>query len=550
MAPRVFITAAVIIVAFVLYAIVGQEDAASDMSTIQEKLGANLSWYYLILVSLFAIFVLWVGLGRFGRLRLGKDGEKPEYSTAAWLSMLFAAGMGIGLVYFGTAEPLSFLTAPRPGVLPEGADASDYTSQAQDAAMVQTYLHWGIHPWAIYVVVGLAVAYATFRRGRPMSIRYALEPLLGDRVKGIWGDVIDIIAIVGTLFGVATSLGLGVMQIAGGMDFLNWTEDGSGSKGFMVLIIASITALAVISVVTGISKGIKWLSTINMWLAGGLLLFVLITGPTLFVLNGFATNIGGYFQNLLRLSFDTGASQGAEGTGFVTAWTVFYWGWWISWAPFVGVFIARISRGRTVREFVCGVLVVPVILTFFWFAVMGGSAIWNQAGGHTDFLVDQGDGTKAIDTNSSLFQLLDVLPAGALIGAGAIVLIVLFFVTSSDSGSFVVDMLASGGELTPPKWSRVFWGVMEGAVAAALLLASDLATASALNTLKTTAILIALPFSIVMIGMCFATFRAFARDQRAYKQAMERRREEKLVEETVQALEGGGGDTPERTPTS
>ncbi|WP_308341086.1 BCCT family transporter [Streptomyces sp. JJ36] len=524
-APRVFYPAALVILGFVLFAAIGQEDAAEAVQDVHEKIVGNLSWFYMALVSLFVIFVLWVGIGRYGDIKLGKDGEKPEFSTGSWLAMLFAAGMGIGLVFWGVAEPLNFYDAPRPGVGEGEAARSEF-------AMVQTFLHWGIHPWAIYVVVGLAVAYAVHRKGRPVSIRWALEPIFGDKVKGAFGDIIDTVAVIGTLFGVATSLGLGVMQIASGMNFLGWVDD-PGSKGLMVVLIACITAIATLSVVSGIGKGIKWLSNINMGLAAAIMLFVMLLGPTLFIFNGLVQDVGNYLQSILRLSFDTGASQGDDGTSWVSGWTVFYWGWWISWAPFVGIFIARISRGRTVREFVCGVLLVPTLLTFVWFAVFGGSALHQQMNGEHDYIGEEG-----VSTNNALFDLLDTLPGGTFVAGVAILLIVLFFVTSSDSGSYVVDMLASGGDPNPPVWSRVFWAVAEGAVAAALLLASGSGTAS-LDTLKTVAIIIALPFSFVMIGMCVATLKSFRQERQAYLEAKRRAQQERLIDKTVAAIEEG-----------
>ncbi len=524
-APRVFWPSAIIIVAFVLYATLFKNSAQDVISTVQEEIISGLGWYYTALVSLFVIFALWAGIGRFGDIRLGKDDERPEFSMASWLAMLFAAGMGIGLVFWGVAEPLNHFVSPRPGVGEGEAARSEF-------AMVQTFLHWGIHPWAIYVVVGLAVAYAVHRKNRPISIRWALEPLFGDRVKGAWGDAIDTVAIVGTVFGVATSLGFGVLQISSGLGFQGWVT-ATGTPLRIVLIIG-ITLLATISVVTGVGKGIKWLSNINMGLAGALMVFVLVAGPTLFILNGFVEDIGAYLQNLLALSFETGASQGAEGTAWVNGWTVFYWGWWISWAPFVGVFIARISRGRTVREFVTGVLLVPTLLTFFWFAVFGGSAIHRETVGGGGLVGADG----AVGTDSALFQLLDTLPGGAFVAGAAILLIVLFFVTSSDSGSYVVDVLASGGNPDPPKWSRVFWCAAEGAVAIALLVASGTGTSS-LSTLQTAAIITALPFSLVMIGMCLATAKSFRREHHAYLAAQRKKQEERLVDRAVTAIEEG-----------
>nr|WSZ96395.1 BCCT family transporter [Streptomyces sp. NBC_00857] len=500
-APRVFWPAIAVVIGFVLYAVIGQGVAARQVQYVQRELASKLSWYYVALVSLFVVFALWMCLGRFGSIRLAKDDEKPEFSVGAWLTMLFTAGMGIGLVFWGVAEPLTFFAEdPRPGV---GGDEA----ARSEAAMVQTFLHWGIHPWAIYVVVGLAVANSVHRKGRSVSIRWALEPIFGDRVKGAWGDAIDVVAIVGTLFGVATSLGLGVMQVASGLDFIDAVHDPG--KPVLVVLIIVITGITTLSVVSGIGRGIKWLSNVNVGLAAAVALFVLVAGPTLFIFNGLVQDLGGYLQNMARLSFDTGASHGAAGTEWVNRWTVFYWGWWISWAPFVGVFIARISRGRTVREFVCGVLLVPTLLNIAWFAIFGGSALHNEVFGQSDIV---GAGDK-VNEDNALFQLLQTLPGGTFVVGVAILLGVLFFVTSSDSGSYVVVMLASGGNPTPPIWGRALWALMEGAVAIALLVASDSESDTAsLDTLKTVAIIIALPFSVVMIGMCVATLKSFRKD--------------------------------------
>ncbi|MGW0778992.1 BCCT family transporter [Streptomyces sp. NPDC002835] len=527
-APRVFWPSAILIVAFVLYATIFRGSAQSHVSMVQEKIVGGLGWYYTAIVSLFVIFALWVGVGRYGDIKLGKDDEKPEFGLGSWLAMLFAAGMGIGLVFWGVAEPLNHFVNSRPGVGESAAERGEFS-------MVQTFLHWGIHPWAIYVVVGLAVAYSVHRKGRPVSIRWALEPILGNRIRGRWGDAIDVIAIIGTVFGVATSLGFGVLQISSGLEFEGWVADPG--RTVQVALVIGISVVAAVSVVTGVAKGIKWLSNTNMALAAGILLFVLITGPTLFILNGFVQDIGAYLQNILALSFDTGAAQGDDGTAWVKAWTVFYWGWWISWAPFVGIFIARISRGRTVREFVTGVLLVPTLLTFLWFAVFGGSALHREmfgAGG----LVGAGG---AVDTNSALFQLLDALPGGTIVAGMAILLIVLFFVTSSDSGSYVVAMLASGGNPHPPVWNRLFWAAAQGAVAVALLVASGTGTAS-LTTLQTVAIIIAMPFSLVMLGMCIATIRSFHQERQARLAAQRRRQHERLVGEAVAAIEEGMGN--------
>ncbi|MFB4196549.1 BCCT family transporter [Streptomyces carpaticus] len=519
-APWVFWPSVAIIGVFVLWAIIWDKAALRVVNTINSDVVGNLGWYYMVLVSLFVIFVIWVGLSRFGDIKLGKDNDKPDFSTASWLAMLFAAGMGIGLVYWGVAEPLTFYDSPRPGV--EGGEA-----EASRAAFSQTFLHWGIHPWAIYVVVGLAIAYAVHRKGHPVSIRWTLEPLLGDKVKGRAGDVIDIVALVGTVFGVATSLGFGVLQISAGADFLGWADNPG--TALQVALIVGITLLAVVSVLSGVGKGIKWLSNINMGLFFGLMLFVLLAGSTTLLLSDFTENIGFYLQSLPSLSFDTGAAHGEDGKAWVSGWTVFYWGWWISWAPFVGIFIARISKGRTVRQFVAGVLLVPSLLTFFWFSVIGGSGV-NQERTEPGSMV----GADGVDKDSALFSLLDHFPGGALVAGVAMLLIVLFFVTSSDSGSYVVDMLASGGDPEPPRWSRAFWACAQGVVAIALLVAAG---SDALTTLQTVAIIIALPFSLVMIAMCIATLKQFRAERAAYLAAQRRETEERLIEEAVAALE-------------
>lgn len=513
LAPRVFYPSLAVIGAFVLFAVVAPEAASAGIGAVQGGIIDTLGWYYVLLIAAFVAFSLWMGFSRYGDIRLGRDDEAPEFGVRSWFAMLFSAGMGIGLVFWGVAEPLNHYASPRPGF--EGGEVA-----AARQAMTQTYVHWGVHAWAIYVVAGLAIAYAVHRRGRPVSIRWALEPLLGDRVKGWLGDLIDITAIVGTVFGVATSLGFGVAQIAAGLDFTGLVEGGSGSVGLQSLLIVVITAVAVASVVSGVGRGIKWLSNVNMGLAGVVLLFVLLAGPTLFLLRELVQNFGDYLTNVLRLTFDVSAYRGEEGEVWQAAWTTFYWGWWISWAPFVGVFIARISRGRTVREFVAGVLLVPTLITFLWFSVLGGSALYRELFGGGGLVGEDG----SVGTESSLFTLLDGLPGGSVVMGLAILLIVTFFVTSSDSGSLVVDMLASGGNIDPPTWSRVMWAVLEGAVAAALLVVG----AGGLGALQTAAVITALPFSLVMVAMAVATVRAFHREHHARL-----RREQALHLETV-----------------
>jgi len=518
--PRVFFPAAGLLVLFVAATAIwpgwmGEQITKANTNVVQE-----LGWYYIAIVAGFVFFSIWIAASHMGNVVLGRDDEEPEFSLLSWFAMLFAAGMGIGLVFWGVAEPLNHFSAPPPG-LPAGTPAD-----AASTAVNVTFLHWGLHAWAIYVVVGLAVAYSVHRRGNPISIRWALEPLLGDRIKGFWGDAIDVIAVLGTLFGVATSLGLGVSQISAGLSYLNVID--SPSTALKVVLIIVITGIALTSVVTGIDKGIKWLSNTNMVLAAALVIFVLAAGPTVFILSDFIGQIGSYVQNFFRLSFNSMAFE-EDGKQWLGGWTTFYWGWWISWAPFVGVFIARISRGRTVREFITGVLLVPTLVTFLWFAAMGGTALHNEVMGEGGLIGEEG-----VDTNTALFQMLDLLPFAAITSGLAILLIVIFFVTSSDSGSFVVDMLSSGGNPNPPVWSRAFWAAMEGAVAAVLLIAGTRVTdADPLSVLQTMAILLAFPFSFVMIGMCLATAKALLGEERR----RQRRQRKWLAEEVAKEIE-------------
>jgi len=519
-APRVFYPALGIIVAVVIVAISFPVLTGETLATLQSWVVAGLGPFYIILVAAFVVFAVWMGVSRFGDIKLGKDDDKPEFGLLSWFSMLFAAGMGIGLVFWGMSEPLTFFTNPKPGV-------SGNPQELASAAMSQTFLHWGFHAWAIYAVVGLALAYSIHRKGRPVSIRWALEPLLGDRVRGRLGDAIDVIAIVGTLFGVATSLGLGVKQIAAGLSHLGVV--GEVNNTLLVVLIIVITAVATLSVVSGVGKGIKWLSNINLGMAGLLLLAVLLLGPTLYLLRVLVESIGGYFQNVIGLTFDAGSYTGQAGIDWQGAWTIFYWGWWISWAPFVGVFIARISRGRTVREFVAGVLLVPTLVTFVWFAVMGGSVIKQAMEGAGNTLFDPKVG---IVPENVLFNFLSGLPLGGVLSVIAVIVIAIFFITSADSGSLVIDMLASGGDTNPPKWSRIMWAGLGGIVAIALLLAGGLAA------LQTGAILTAIPVSIVMIGMCIATYKAFRSEHEILVSAERRARREELarrIEQTVTA---------------
>lgn len=495
----VFWPAAVIILAFVSFTLIAPHLAEEMFGAIQNTIVNAFNWYYVLIAALFVAFSLFMGFSRFGDIKLGRDDDEPEFSLMSWFSLLFAAGMGIGLVFYGVSEPLSHFAEPRPGV-------TGTPEQLAQAALGQTYLHWGVHAWSIYVVIGLALAYAIHRRRRPISIRWTLEPLLGKRVEGGWGHAIDVVALVGTLFGVATSLGLGVIQISAG---LSSAGIGKPDETMQVIIILVITVFVMASVLSGVTKGMKWLSNINLVMAGLLVLYLLAVGPTEFLLRDFVQSIGYYVQNFVGLSFNVSAFQGEAGEEWQASWTSFYWGWWISWAPFVGIFIARISKGRTVREFVAGVILVPTLLGILWFAVMGGSALAIEL--QSPGTLTNQDGT--VDLQGALFELFQHIPGTGVATIGAILLISIFFVTSADSGALVMGMIATGGQQNPKRWIRAFFVLVTAILAIALLLAGGL------TALQTAAITIALPFSVVMLLICWATAIAFIRERRAYARA-------------------------------
>ncbi|MDH6679466.1 choline/glycine/proline betaine transport protein [Rhodococcus sp. LBL1] len=487
----VFVPASLLIVAMIVFAVVYSGSASDAFSRLKTAITDGVGWWYIVAATGFVLFALYCGFSKVGGIRLGDDDEKPEFGMLSWFAMLFSAGMGIGLVFYGVAEPLShYVNPPQAGRIPGSTDA------AANQAMELTLFHWGLHAWAIYVVVGLGLAYMTYRKGRPLSIRWLLEPLLGrKRIEGPIGHAIDVVAITGTLFGVATSLGFGVQQISAGLEYLGWVQP---NNWFTIGLIAAVTGLATFSVVSGVTKGLRWLSNINMVLAAGLALFILVLGSTLFLMQSWVQNLGGYVQALPELMLRT--SPFAD-DGWSGAWTIFYWGWWMSWAPFVGMFIARISRGRTIREFVFGVLLAPTLIGSLWFTIFGNSGILRQR--------NEGDMTGAdgsVDTNTTLFHLLGGLPLATLTSVLAIVVVVFFFVTSADSGSLVIDILSSGGELETPKVTRVYWSVLEGVAAAVLLLVGG---AGSLTALQTASIATAVPFSIIMVLACVSMLKAF-----------------------------------------
>ncbi|WP_232820307.1 BCCT family transporter [Brachybacterium sp. YJGR34] len=527
----VFYTAGGIILVAVAFALLLPDIFNDVISTLNSTVVSSIGWYYVLIVTGFVAFAIVVALSRMGNIKLGKDDDEPEYSVFSWFAMLFAAGMGIGLVFFGAAEPLTFYAdTSASGIPPNAAELVD--PARAERALGQTFLHWGLHAWGIYVVVGLAVAYAVHRRGRPVSIRWALEPILGKRTNTWIGDLIDIIALVGTLFGIATSLGFGVNQIAAGLDHLGVMPN---STTVQVTIVLVVTALATLSAASGVDKGIKILSNLNMGLAALLLVAVLILGPTLFLLRDVVSNVGYYLQNFLQLSFQTLPFLDEQGATWINSWTTFYWGWWISWSPFVGVFIARISKGRTVREFITGVLLVPTALTFLWFTIMGGTALYESVIKGVDFTGE--DGT--IDANTALFDTFSHLPGGALMSGIAVLLVTIFFITSADSGAFVMDMIAHKGDPNPPRITRIFWAASSGIIAASLIWVSSLSgdtEATGMTALQSLALLSALPFSIVMIGMALSLWRSLSAEVKVIEKLERQLRNREFVERYSEQL--------------
>ncbi|MFE9958417.1 BCCT family transporter [Micromonospora sp. NPDC005299] len=447
-------------------------------------------WFFVVAADAFLVLSVVLAASRFGRIRLGADDDEPEFSTLAWVSMMFSTGMGIGLVFYAVAEPIQHYAAP-----PPAAGAEPQTGQAAATAMQYTLFHWTLHPWGIYAVAALALAYSTFRKGRGSRISAAFAPLLGARAYGPVGQAIDLLAVFATVFGSATSLGLGALQVAAGLDSATGVPD---SIGVELVVIAALTAAFVVSAFTGLHKGIKWLSTSNVVLAVGLMVFVFVAGPTIYTLEVLPASVGDYLSHLVVMSTRTGAFTDPAWLG---SWTIFYWAWWISWAPFVGIFIARISRGRTVREFVTGVLLVPSGASVVWFAIMGGTALRVQRTGRRDLVADVGASAE-----NALFGLLHALPLATVTTAVAAVLVALFFVTGADSAALVLGSLSSRGALRPHRGVVVLWGVLIGAVAAALLLAGGLAA------LQQATILVALPFVVVMLGLAVALVREMAAD--------------------------------------
>jgi choline/carnitine/betaine transport len=491
----VFGVAAGLTVAFIAWGVFGSVSLGNVATAVLGGIIAGGGWAFVLTASGFVIFALWLALSRYGRIPLGRDNEAPEFRTTSWIAMMFSAGMGIGLMFYGVAEPLSHFTSPPPGTAAPG------TPEAFDVAMATTLFHWTLHPWAIYAVVGLAIAYGTFRRGRPQLISSAFIPLFGrKRAEGAFGRAVDILAIFATLFGSAASLGLGALQIGGGLTAGGFM-DNVGTT-LLVTIIVVLTICFILSAVSGVSKGIQFLSNINMVLAGVLALVVFVGGPTVLILNLLPTAIGDYFGNLAQMAARTAATGGDATAEWLAGWTVFYWAWWISWTPFVGMFIARISRGRTIRQFVAGVVLIPSVVSLLWFAIFGGAAINLQRSG-TDL--------ASRPTEGQLFGLLDAMPLGAVLGVIAMLLVAIFFVSGADAASIVMGTLSQRGTIHPTRNVVVFWGSVMGAIGAIMLLVGG-GKGDALSGIQNITIIMAAPFTVVMVLMCVSLARDLRND--------------------------------------
>jgi choline/carnitine/betaine transport len=519
--PHVTFISALVLIAFVLLTLMFKADAermfAAAMAFITQKAG----WFLILATNVFILACLYFAISRFGGIRIGGNDAKPEFSTLSWYAMLLSAGMGIGLMFWSVGEPIFHFGSPSPMF----GNMQAETPEAAQAAMGVTYFHWGIHPWAIYAIVGLALAFFAYNRGLPLTIRSIFYPLLGNRIYGFWGNLIDVLSVLATLVGLATSLGLGVKQINAGLNFLFGIQISVATQ---VTLLAVITGFATLSVMAGLDAGVKRLSQANMVLAAIFMLFLLLVGPTIYILGGFTQNLGYYFTIFPELSLWT---ETFRETNWQGSWTVFYWAWWISWSPFVGMFIARISKGRTVKEFVLGVILIPTLLSFIWMSVFGGSALYAQIHDIADILTPVKD-----DEAKAMFALLGALPLAEVLSLVAIVLVTVFFVTSSDSGSLVVDHLTSGGKLDSPTPQRVFWAVMEGLLAAVLLIGGGL------TMLQTASVTTGLPFALVLLIGVYSLYVGFSEElyvENAVERAVFHAKEEQRVHEVVSDVING-----------
>jgi choline/glycine/proline betaine transport protein len=486
--PPVFISGAVLIILFAFVAIIFKETFANTVNHLNQMMSHYFSWWFMLVVAFYLVFIIWLFFSPYSKTKLGPDDSKPDYSFWSWVAMHFSAGMGIGLVFFGVAEPIYHYMSP-PNATPETIDAARL-------ALHITFFHWGFPAWATYDIIGLSIAYFSFRKRLPVSIRSCFYPILGNKIYRWPGHLIDILAILGCLFGLATSLGLGVLQINSGLKYL---IDLPMNVNYQLVMIALITCAAVTSIIMGLDKGIKNLSVFNMIMVGILFLFVFFGGPTLQILNLGIQATGYHLQHFVGRLFWTDAFNPDH--QWLSSWTVFYWAWWIAWSPFVGMFIARVSRGRTIREFIASVLVLPSGFGFIWFSVFGGSALLMERSGNVNIAAT----VQSTGVEAALFEFLKGFPLSSVVSVIAVIVIITFFVTSSDSGSFVVDMLASGGAKNPPLLSKIWWGCLEGVVAGILL---KYGGKDSLNALKTGSVITGLPFSIVLVFMCYSLYKA------------------------------------------
>ncbi|QOR22809.1 BCCT family transporter [Haemophilus parainfluenzae] len=481
----------VLLVAMILIA---PEQTQTLLNAAKSGIFANFSWFYVLAFSVFLGFLVILSVSSLGNIKLGNDEEEPEFGFLSWLAMLFAAGMGVGLMFFGVAEPLTHYL-------------SDITTGSaehkQQEALLHTLFHWGIHAWAVYGTIALALAYFGFRYKLPLALRSCFYPLLKERINGKLGDLIDIMALLATLFGIITTLGFGASQLGAGLHQLGWISENSFS--LQIVVIAVVMSLAIFSAISGVGKGVKILSELNLTLAFCLLIFVLVAGPTLYLLSAFSDNIGTYLSNLVQLSFKTYVYE-QEHTGWFSGWTILYWAWWCSWAPFVGLFIARISKGRTIREFIFGVLVIPSMFGILWFTVFGNTAIWLNDGEAAGTL-----GQMISSPETLLFKFLDYLPLSGVTGLVSLVVISLFFITSADSGIYVLNNIASRDKsLVAPRWQAVMWGVLMSVVAIVLMQSGGLANLQAMT------LLVALPFAMLMLLMCFSLWKGLSADKKYF----------------------------------
>jgi choline/carnitine/betaine transport len=495
----VFWISAVVILAVIVYGAVFPDRFETGSTAALDWVIVNFAWLFIIAGNIFVVLAVYIAVSRYGNIKLAANAdEEPEFGTLPWISMMFAAGMGIGLMFYGVAEPLAhYFDAPPPLELDPASPF--YNDELTEGALVYSFFHWGLHPWAIYAVAGLALGYSTFRKQRGNNMSDAFAPLTAGRRWGpLTGKAIDLLAVFATVFGTAASLGLGALQVAVGLDIVVGVP---GSKQLELIVIIALTAAFVASAFSGVHRGVKWLSTTNVVLALFLIVFVFFAGPTLFILDAWPSAVGGYLTDLVGISSATGAFGGADWMG---TWTIFYWAWWLSWAPFVGTFIARISRGRNIRQFIVGVLLIPSAASTVWFAILGGTALWQQHHG-----VDFSDAV-ARGEEYSLFALLESLPLYSLLSGLSMVLVAIYFVTGADSASLVLGSLSSHGSLAPKKPLVVFWGATIGAVAAVLLVTGGL------QGLKNATIVVALPFVVVMLLLCVSLMKELVRDPAAH----------------------------------